>query len=218
MPQMSQRDTCRNHRTIHEKWGFCLVLAVVSITASCWPNGLALLRYEHSGLIEGELWRVISAHLVHLNVPHLLLNLSGLLLICELLWGELPLRHGIGLLVFSGLSISAGLYWLLPDIGTYAGLSGVLHGLWAGCAIYGYQLSSNASFKSRLPFLAGAFLLGAKLFLEFLYGPSQVTEQLIGAGVLVSSHLYGALAGMVYVLMLCCVRMRAPTRGALQQQ
>jgi len=209
--------TCQVCRTIHYKWLLCLAIAMVTLMAACWPDGLAHLRYDRSGLMGGELWRAITAHLVHLNLPHLFLNLLGLLLICELLWGELPLRHGIGLLGFSGMTISAALWWLYPELAWYAGLSGVLHGLWAGCAFYGLRHTTNASLRSRLPYLVGALLLAAKLVLEFHYGPSETTTRLIGSGVLTASHLYGALAGAIYMLILGCVRMRSLSRGALQQ-
>lgn len=202
-------------RTFHDKWLFCLALALVTLIATRWPDGLARLRYDRSGILNGEIWRLLSAHLVHLNLPHLFLNLLGLALICELLWGELPLRHGIGLLAFSGVAISAALWWLHPELVWYAGLSGVLHGLWAGCAFYGLQHSSP---QSRLSYLVAAFLLVAKLLMEFHYGPSAYTAQLIGGSVVTASHLYGALAGAVYMLALGCVRICPLFRGALQQQ
>ena len=186
--------------------------------SACWPDGLAHLRYDRSSLMNGEIWRVLTAHLVHLNVPHLFLNLFGLFLICELLWVELPLRQGIGLLVFTGVTISACLWWLHPELATYAGLSGVLHGLWAGCALYGLQYTSEKSLRARLPYLFGAILLAAKLLFEFRYGPSEFTAHLIGGSVLTVSHLYGALAGVVYVLTFGCVRIGFPSRGALQQK
>ncbi len=202
-------------RTIHEKWWFFLAVTLITLLAACWPEALVHLRYNRSSIINGEIWRVLTAHLVHLNLPHLFLNLFGLLLICELLWGELPLLYGIGLLGFSGLAISTALWWLHPELAWYAGLSGVLHGLWAGCVFYGLHFTSR---QPRLLYLMGACLLIAKLLLEFYFGPSENTAHLIGGEVIASSHLYGALAGAVYMLTLGCVRMRAPSRGALQQQ
>ncbi len=196
-------------RTIHDKWLFCLAIALIALMATCWPEGLAHLRYDRSALMGGELWRAMTAHLTHLNMPHLVLNLLGLFLICELQWGELPLRHGIGLFGFSGAAISACLWWLHPELVWYAGLSGVLHGLWAGCAFYGLKHTSDASPQSRFPYLAGALLLTAKLFMEFHYGPAENTAHLIGSGVVTASHLYGALAGGVYFLMLGCVKHNA---------
>jgi rhomboid family GlyGly-CTERM serine protease len=218
MVRIPQLVACQNCRAIQDKWLFCLAVSVAALMAACWPGGLAHLRYDRFGLMDGEMWRVLTAHLVHLNLPHLFLNLFGLFLICELLWGELPLRHGIGLLAFSGMAISACLWWLHPELAWYAGLSGVLHGLWAGCVFYGLLHTANTSPRSRLPYLIGAFLLMSKLLVEFYDGPSEYTEKLIGGGVLTASHLYGALAGAVYVSALGCVRICSPSRGALQQK
>jgi rhomboid family GlyGly-CTERM serine protease len=209
MPHISQLAACPARRTIHDKWLFCLVIAMVALIIACWPDGLARLRYDRSALMGGEMWRVVTAHLVHLNMPHLFLNMLGLALICELQWGELPLWHGIGLFGFSGAAISACLWWGHPELVWYAGLSGVLHGLWAGCAFYGLKHTSEASPQSRLPYLAGALLLAAKLFMEFHYGPAENTAHLIGSGVVTASHLYGALAGTVYFLTLGCVNHNA---------
>lgn len=203
---------------MHDKWLFCLAVALVALMAVCWPDGLMRLRYDRSGLMDGEVWRVVTAHLVHLNRLHLFLNLLGLLLICELQWGVLPLRHGIGLLGFSGVATSVSLWWLHPELAWYAGLSGVLHGLWAGCVLFGLWSALDAPLRSRLVYLAGAFLLAVKLAVEFHYGASENTAHLIGGGVVTASHLYGALSGAVYMLTWGCVRMRALSRGALQQQ
>jgi len=204
--------------TIHDKWRFCLAVALIALLAACWPDGLMGLRYDRSGLMDGEMWRVVTAHLVHLNRLHVFLNLLGMLLICELQWGALPLRHGIGLFGFSGMAISTLLWWLHPELVWYAGLSGALHGLWAGCVLFGLRSATEAPLRSRLPYLAGALLLAAKLLMEFHGGASENTAHLIGGGVLTVSHLYGALAGAVYILTQDCVKMSTSFRGTLPQQ
>jgi rhomboid family GlyGly-CTERM serine protease len=203
---------------VQNKWLFCLVIFLVAFIATGWPDGLVSLRYDRIALINGEIWRLLTAHLVHLNWAHCFLNLFGLLLICELLWRALPLKHGIGLFVFSGLVISACLWWLNPELASYAGLSGVLHGLWAGCVLFGLLQASEPFHRSCLPYWIGVFLLIIKLLTEFLYGPSEFTTHLIGGNVVGESHLYGALAGAIYMLMLRCVRMAPLSRGALQQK
>ncbi|MBI3902183.1 MAG: rhombosortase [Nitrosomonadales bacterium] len=165
------------------------------------------MRYDRSALADGELWRVFTAHLSHLNLTHLFLNLLGLFLICELLWGELPLRHGIALLGFSAAAISAALWWLHPGLIWYVGLSGVLHGLWAGCVVQGLwerPPGRDSSFRDRVvaptaAYLGGLILLMIKLSMEFFYGPPASTAHLIGGSVVTASHLYGALAGLLYV-------------------
>ena len=197
-------------RTIEDKWMLCLVIFCLALTAAAWPESLGHLRYDRLALANGEVWRVASAHLVHLNLYHLLVNLFGLVLICELQWGAMPLRHGFGLAGFSGVAIGMALWWLHPELQWYAGLSGALHGLWSGCALYGLtsaslfrKFSVAASIdliRSRFICVAGLMLLAAKLLLEYLYGPSPGTEHLIGASVVTEAHRYGALAGGVYVL------------------
>jgi rhomboid family GlyGly-CTERM serine protease len=203
-------------RLVHGKWQFYLMVALAALVAAFWPDGLAHLRYDRSALAGGEVWRIVTAHLVHLNAVHLLLNLLGLLLLCELQWGELPLRHGFGLFVFSAVAISAALWWLHPELLWYAGLSGVLHGLWSGCVLCG--LWSQKPSSLRLLYWGGALLLALKLAVEFFFGAPETTAHLIGGSVVAVSHLYGALAGAVYVLAWRCARICPPFRGALQQK
>ena len=200
-----------------DKWLFFLAVALSALATTFLPDEFAYLRYERSALMEGELWRFLSAHLTHLNSAHLLLNLFGLALICELLWGRMLLRHGMGLLAFSAVFISTCLWWLNPELLWYAGLSGVLHGLWAGCALFGFASLTEALQRSRLPCHIGALLLVAKLLVEFFHGTSASTAELIGGDVVSASHLYGALAGTIYVLILGCARTRHLSRGSLQQ-
>lgn len=182
------------------------------------------MRYDRSALMSGELWRVLTAHLVHLNSAHLLLNLLGLCLICELQWGDLPPLHGVRLLGFAGVAISALLWWGHPELAWYAGLSGALHGLWAGCVFLGlwppasfpqkhFPASAEfASFGDRRLYLGGAILLAIKLAVEFYYGPSANTAHTIGGEVVVVSHLYGALAGIGYAMILRIPQSLRPTK------
>ena len=214
---MTQPASTPLHGITHGKWLFCLTLSLLITLVGCWSKGLVYLNYDRTALMQGELWRILTAHVVHLNWPHLFLNLCGLILIVELLWGQFPLWHGFGLLLFSGVTISACLWWLHPELVGYAGFSGILHGLWAGCAIYGLLSIKTASLHSISPYLIGLILLIIKLFIEQYYGPSAMTAQLIGGKISIESHLYGSFAGAVYVLMLGCVRMQHLFRGALQQ-
>jgi len=55
------------------------------VMAAC----LAALRYERAALQHGQWWRLISAHLVHLDVRHLLLDSAGLVLLWALYAREL---------------------------------------------------------------------------------------------------------------------------------
>lgn len=203
----------RWRETRNEKWFFCLGISLCLLVLAAWPTALIDFRYERAALASGQWWRVVTGHMVHLNTVHLLFNLAALVLICELLWGDLSRIQAGALLFFPSLGIS-GMLWLFhPDVAWYAGLSGILHGLWAGSALVGW-LSLQARTDGgtggfgairmrqapfRYIYPGALILLALKLGWETIYGPSFHTERVIGAPVISIAHLYGALAGIAYV-------------------
>lgn len=216
-------NTLRQHLSwpahLQGRWLFCGGLALCAVVLTYWPHGFAFLRYERAGLLSGQYWRVVTGHLVHVNGVHLLFNLAGLFLLCELLWNGLPLRHGAGMLAAGGMAASALLFWLEPGLAWYAGLSGALHGLWCGCALAGlfpqdrlqppYPATPTSAWRrlsrewplTRWISLAGLLLLLGKLLHEFRFGASAAAADAIGAAVVTPAHLYGALGGAVYLLL-----------------
>ncbi len=199
---------------------FCLGVSAIAIVLSCWPDGLACFRYERTALLSGKVWRIMTAHFVHMNATHLAFNVLGMFLLCELLWGDMPVVHGLGLFGMAALAVSALLWWLQPELAWYAGLSGALHGLWAGCAVAGswpgkkhsgalpltppqskWQFLLTAWPLARCICFAGLMLIVMKLAVEFQSGVALRTAPWIGGSVVTVAHLYGALAGIVYVLL-----------------
>ena len=198
------------HRRVPAKWLVCVVLSALALLATYWPHALETFRLDRSLFFSGEIWRLISGHLVHMNTPHLALNLLALFLLCELLWQDMAWRQAAGLLLFAALVTAGALLAWHPGLAWYAGLSGVLHGLWAGCALQGLSAATSVStgaehsWQARWPMqrriCAISFaLLCVKLALEFHYGPSQRTAQAIGGTVVAVSHAYGALSGILYL-------------------
>jgi rhomboid family GlyGly-CTERM serine protease len=194
------------------KWSVFLVVSLCALVLTYWPHGLMLWRYDRVAIGSGEFWRILSAHLVHLGTAHLFLNLFGFALLVELFWGRLPVSHGCGLLGASAPGISLCLWMLHPELSWYVGLSGALHGLWAGTTLNGLMPTiaernspvvnhrRRESDWHRAISLLGALLLIAKLAFEWRHGASDHTEQIIGAPVVTAAHLYGALIGGMYIL------------------
>lgn len=148
------------------------------------------LAWDRAALAEGHGWRLITAHLVHLNVAHSLMNVAALALILAL-FGSAFGTHG-WLLVWLGLSVGVSLllFWLDPTLTRYVGASGVLHGL--------IVISALREFGRRpvesMILLAG---LALKIGWEQFAGPAASTEAMIGGRVIVNAHLYGAIVGLV---------------------
>lgn len=168
-----------------QRWIICGVLSLAVILPLCWPTALTSLMWQRDALSNGQYWRIITAHLVHLNLRHLLLNLLGLVLICELLADDLLLSELLRLLLISALGVSLLLWLNQPQLIWYAGLSGVLHGLWTGCAGAGFLRKKNL-------FYAGALLL---LAVKLACPP----DSLGALPVVPVAHLYGALSGLLWL-------------------
>lgn len=88
--------------------------------------------------------------------------------------------------------ISLVFYFYLPYIEAYAGLSGVLHGLYTAVALVYLQYRKERNFA-----LLVLGLIIAKLIWENTFGQTG-TAQLIGSPVLTEAHLYGAIGGAIF--------------------
>jgi rhomboid family GlyGly-CTERM serine protease len=180
----------------------CFAFALGGEAARDWGS------YDRAGLANGQVWRLLTAHLVHLGWAHLWPNLLALLLIGGLLEEFLsPFEWAIASLV-TGFAISAGLYLFQPDTHWYVGLSGVLHGLVACGAI--------VMIRDRAVGLGAGLGLGLtlKLLWEVVYGPVPLTAASVGGAVVVAAHLYGAIAGALTGLAFAVMRRPAAPETA----
>ncbi|MFI4889635.1 MAG: rhombosortase [Steroidobacterales bacterium] len=166
-----------------------------------------LLQYDRAAIGAGGWWRLLTAHLVHLDAHHLVLNELGLVLLWALFAGDYDAVDWL-IVVFSGaLAISCGLWWLSPGVGWYVGGSGVLH------AIMAAGIARHLALRAWDRWiLLGGFLvkLGVEQYQHYL-GNSP-------ALVVVDAHLYGASAGFIAGAALCwrlaIISRRMPSRGS----
>ncbi len=155
--------------------------------------GPEALRYDPQVIRDGELWRLLTGHLVHANGRHLLLNLAGLFL-CQALTGvNWSLLQWSGRILLLALMISLGLWWLHPGLRWYVGFSGVLFGLYLMAAVE--SLPRQMLISSLL-----VLLLLAKILMEQFSSVKISSSGWIGVPVLVDAHLYGFLSGLLLLL------------------
>ena len=140
-----------------------------------------LLRYDRSAIAAGGWWRLLTAHIVHLDVHHLVLNELGLVLMWSLFAHDYDAVEWCAIVLAGALAISSGLWWLSPRVSWYVGASGVLHSVMAaGAAKHLVERSWD-----RWILIVG---LCAKLAWEQWHESSAVL-------IVVDAHLYGALCG-----------------------
>ena len=148
------------------------------------------LQFERAAIGDGDAWRLISGHFVHLGSSHFLLNTGGLALVWFLTgrfldWYQWVLAMALGIAV-----IDLGLWFLNPGLQWYVGLSGLLHALLATGLIAG--LSTK---RRELQLLAALLVL--KIAWEQLAGPLPGAERSSGGPVIVDAHLFGVVAGLL---------------------
>jgi rhomboid family GlyGly-CTERM serine protease len=95
----------------------------------------AALRYERAAILEGEVWRLFTGHIVHFDLRHLVLNLAGAGLMVLLFATGYAFRHWLWILAASVVAIDVGFFVLEPQLLWYVGVSGVLHGVLAAGAV-----------------------------------------------------------------------------------
>lgn len=161
-----------------------------------------LLRYEREGLARGEIWRLLTGHLVHLGLPHMAMDVLALAVLAFVFARLMKPVQALGIFVVSALAIDAGLYFVSTSVDWYVGLSGVLHGYWALGCIRAFELRQ----KEAWAFTA---LLVAKLGYEALFGPLTLTGDIAAGPVVSAAHAYGAAGGLLYGIAGVAIRLRS---------
>ncbi|UCC14970.1 MAG: rhombosortase [Gammaproteobacteria bacterium] len=162
------------------------------------------LQYDREAIQVGELWRLLTGHVVHLGWRHAILNLTALFLLAAAFHGVFD-RHGWILVTLGSLvAVDIGLWALAPQVAWYVGLSGVLHGLVSAAAV-------GLLAQRRV---LGAIALGVvslKIVRELWSGASPAAEAWLGGDVVVTAHLWGAVGGILVAVSL--IRTRGHTRS-----
>jgi rhomboid family GlyGly-CTERM serine protease len=161
-----------------------LALLALTLPDQGWQD---LLRYDRAGLARGEYWRLVTAHLVHLDLRHACLNGVGLTLMWALFARSYSPRQWLLILVAAVAAIDLGLWLADSTVLWYVGSSGVLHGVMAAGAL--------AHIRRGEP---DGWILAVVLVVKLMY------EHWLGAlplsghdPVVVDAHLFGVAGAFI---------------------
>jgi len=174
------------------------IIAIVSILAFAGEyfigDSITQIFIYHRTLInQGELWRLVTGHVLHTNGFHLLLNLAALIMLWALHGRFYTIKNYCALFVFCALGTSIGIFYSTPPLMQYVGLSGVLHGIF----VFGAIMDIVAKDKTGYLLFIGVFV---KIAHEQIYGASTDVSDLIEASVAIDAHLWGAVSGLIFTI------------------
>lgn len=92
-------------------------------------SAVELLQYSRSALAERELWRLLSGHLVHFSWTHLASDSAAFCLLGMLVERQEGRATFAVLLSVLALGTSIALWFCVPDLAYYGGISALNYGL-----------------------------------------------------------------------------------------
>lgn len=185
---MTMTDILKFRYRPHPSHILWLVIFVVScVLQLAWVESW---RFDRELVEQGEVWLLFSGHIVHLNWSHWALNMAGLAIVAFFFSSHATLKQWLTVILVSACMINIGLWWWMPEIRSYVGLSGVLHGLFL------YGALREIRFYPTSGYVLTCVLIG-KLVWEFFYGALPGSEDMTGGRVLTEAHLLGAIGGIL---------------------
>ena len=175
------------------KPGWVFVAAMLAIMAILQLLDIRDLRYQPNWWSEGEYWRGYTAHWVHANWQHLLLNATGLTLCMTIASPTWSIWRWVTYHLYLALGISTLFTLRNPELHWYVGYSGVLFGIYLLAAIDLYP-------RDKIVALLLGVAIVIKVLLEQFSDITLTSGDLIGIPVIIDAHLYGLLLGLSIAL------------------
>ena len=167
--------------------GLLIACAVLLLPELGGEPARELLRYDRAGLAAAQWWRLLTAHLIHLDLEHAALNTLGLVLMWALFARDYKPLQWIVIVLAAVAAIDSGLWLRDSTVEWYVGSSGALHGVMTAGTL------AHLRRRDLDGWVLAAFIV-VKLGFEQHAGALPFADS--GAGVIVDAHLYGAIGGI----------------------
>lgn len=154
------------------------------------------LFFNRDDINQGQWWKILTGNFTHSNIPHLLLNLSGVWILALLFIDTLHSKTFIFSSIFLSLAVGLGIYFFTPELTGYYGFSGALYGL--------YFIAGVSAILKRDLFtgVSVTVLVFGKIVWDCFNGGNQTSAELIGIPIANDAHLYGLIGAIIITMLL----------------
>lgn len=169
-----------------------LTCASVALIAYGWPDFSESLVYERQAILEGDVWRLVTAVFVHFSLSHMFWDM--LVFTAAGLAVEVSGYRGFSF-VCGFAAVIPGMYFLLtsPEISRYGGLSGLA----TGAVTYLCLCKMGGTGRDRILWLTILALVCMKTVVETVFHvPIFVVSKDIAIHVLPSVHAIGCVGAI----------------------
>lgn len=173
---------------------YLFLLATIFLLMLAEPVSSQWLMFDRGAIDEGQWWRLLTAHFVHLSPMHLFGNAMGVILLGYIAGRSLSNALGFALLCWCLLVVGGGLYIFADYLERYVGLSGVLHGLILVAPFV------SPFYSRRIAFSFLVLVVAKVLWEQSSFYDDMSMVGMIGGRVEANAHLLGAIAGLVFLL------------------
>lgn len=194
------------HGLTPEAWRAAVLFAAVTFGAQWLSDAYGGWVFVRAAYLRGAWWQLFTAQWVHWGYRHAAVNAAAMVVVLLIYHQWVAGRLQCAALLGGYIGVAVALA-LDPHCTVYAGASGALHGLFAGCAL-GLLFSTHAT-AAGLPRhsrrVASVLLLmglGVKLLVQHQAATASEPGWL-GFATYYPAHEAGALGGLLAVLLLC---------------
>lgn len=176
------------------------LIIIIAFAAICEPVSSQWLMFDRQQIEQGQLWRLFSAHFVHLSPTHALGNGLGVLMLGYIAGRYLNNAMGLVLFAWCTAWVGIGLYFYAGYLQRYVGLSGVLHGLLIVAPFV------SVYYGRGIAWAFFAVIVAKVTWEQTSYYDAMALAETIGGRVEVNSHLLGCVAGILFLIGLRLLR------------
>lgn len=183
------------------RWYITTMIPAASVALALCPSASSLLEFNRVAVATGDWWRVLTGHLPHFGLEHLIWD-AGVFAVLGIICERRSRTATLSCVGISALLIPAAICLMMPEISTYRGLSGIATALFAMLGMMMFVDSCRQGDHSRTAITA-LLLTGmvAKIAWEFHSGSAVFVVPSAHSFVAVPlAHLVGAAIGLLVAM------------------